>query len=407
MRKYLLTSCVTLLCLGFCFAATKNVSYAVIDSLVGKAEIQRAGTQTWEKTLKTDKVYNNDFIRASAKAFVRLSWADGSTSFIHENSQIMLTFYESGESNIISRHITVFYGAVFFVLKEILPKTLTKSYDVKIFTPTAVVSLRGTSLSVEVDDKSGASAIRVLNGAVMVRNILKNASTFLSAGFKTTVEMKTDPIIPKPILDEDITALKTWVPVPVVDHEMTVQRTRAGRDHDLIVGDLKEKIIITPFINSSKYDGSWKIQTDIAQMLADQLSSAHCVIEIADSATQDPIILGEKAKARFVVIGEITDFDIVQHAEIAATADEYREYYLARVRIAIQMVSVGDRKVVFDNVFSGDMRGSNVKSNSWQKIGKMSFNIKDPQFSKSILGSALTQVLEQSSEKLVKQMSME
>ncbi len=406
MNTPLLSLGAILLVFSLCRASGKD-SYATVDTLFGTVETQRAGSQKWKMVHRGDKVFNNDIVRAQAHSFVRLGWPDGSASFVHENTQILLAFYESDETNIISRHITVFYGAVYFVLKEILPKTFTKSYDVKIFTPTAVVSLRGTSLSVVVDNKSGNSTIEVINGSVMVRNIIKNASTYLSAGFKTTVSVASDPLVPQPLLDADISLLKSWVPLSVVEQEMSIQLARAEHDHDIIVGNLDRRIVVLPFVNSSKYHGPWKISSAIPRMLANRLTHTHCTVQMVDSTQVDPLVYGEKAKAKFVVTGEIQDFDITQNAEITVSADEYREYFLARVRLSVQLINVAQKKVVIDNLFSGDMRGPNVKDNSWQRIGRMTFSIADSSFSKSILGNALFQALDQSVDQLTRVVSPE
>jgi hypothetical protein len=319
---------------------------------------------------------------------------------MHENSQIMLAFYESSVTSIISRHITVMYGAVFFVIREILPKSLIKQYDTKIFTPTSVVSLRGTSFLIEVDNSSGSSTVKVINGTVLVRNILRNSSLFVSAGFKSTIEMAKDPSGPNALLDKEIDSIKEWVPVPVIEQEMAMQLAKASRDHDVIAGNLKDKILILPFANSSKYTGPWKIQAGFAKMLSEQLQHGHVTVEIADSTGHDPLAQGARSAARLVIVGEVQDFDIVQHAEITATADEYREYYVANVRISIQMINVADKRVVFENLYSADKRGANAKDNSWQRISKMAFSLGDQQFVKSILGIAVSQVIEQASEKL-------
>jgi FecR protein len=392
--------CLFFLVVAYCQAAESKNTFATIDSLTGKAEVQRAGTQSWQKAAVGEKLYNNDMIRVLDKSSARLGWPDQSASYMHENSQLMLAFYEGDVSTIISRHITVMYGAVFFVIREILPKSLIKQYDTKIFTPTAVVSLRGTSFLVEVDDASKSSTVKVIRGTVLVRNILKNTSVFVSAGFKTTVEITKDPSGPNALLDKEIDSLKQWVPVPVIDQEMALQLAKAGRDHDVITGGLKDKIIILPFANSSKYTGPWNIQSGIARMLSEQLKHGHLTIEVIDSAGQDPLVAGVRNNARFVVAGEVLDFDIVQHAEIAATADEYREYYMANVRISVQIVNVADKRVIFESQFSSDKTGANVKENSWQNISKMGFSLGDQQFVKSILGIAVSQVIEQVSEKL-------
>jgi hypothetical protein len=378
--------------------------YAIIDSLSGKAEVQRAGTQTWKPASAGDKLYTNDIIRALARSAVKLSWADGSCSYMHENSQIMLAMYESAETNVVSRHVTVFFGAVYFIVKEILPKGVFKD-DFKVYTPTAVVSLRGTSFSVEVDNKTGSSSIKVVNGTVLVRNIIKNVALFIAAGFQTRVEMKTDPIVPKPLLSPEIDTLKTWFPAGLIGKEMEAQLAKAGRDHTLIAGETRDKAVVMPFVNTSKYAGAWRIGTGLAQMLLSQLKNNRFAYEAADSSATDPLAAGEKQKARFVIVGEVKEFDIAQHAEIAATADEYREYYLARVRISVQLIAMADKKIIYENDFSGDSRGPNIKENSWQKIAKLPFDLANQQFAKSLLGIAVQQALGQSAEKLLNGMA--
>jgi hypothetical protein len=311
--------------------------------------------------------------------------------------------YDAPESNIVSTHLTILYGAVFFVVREILPKAITKVYDTKVYTPTAVVSVRGTSFAVEVDNKNGATSVKVTGGTVLVRNISMNVSSFICAGFQTLVELKTDPITSKLLLDQDIEYLKTWVPKPVIEQEIALQLTKAARDHQILGGGFKDKLLILPFENRSHYSGSWNVGPTIAGQLIDQLkqNNKNLEVEIGDTVAVDPIKLGEEKKARFVIIGNIEDFDVAQHAEITVAADSYSEYYVAKVRVRIQLINVAEKKLAFDNTFTGETRGKNVRENSWQKIGKLSFSLKDAQFSKSILGSSLQQVMDQSTEKII------
>ena len=65
------------------------------------------------------------------------------------------------------------------------------------------------------------------------------------------------------------------------------------------------------------------------------------------------------------------------------------------------MINVADKKMVFENTFSGETRGKNLRENSWRKIGKLALSLKDKQFSESILGSSLSEVMEQAADKLI------
>jgi len=48
------------------------------------------------------------------------------------------------------------------------------------------------------------------------------------------------------------------------------------------------------------------------------------------------------------------------------------------------LINVADKKMVFENTFSGETRGKNLRENSWRKIGKLALSLKDKQFSESI-----------------------
>jgi hypothetical protein len=65
------------------------------------------------------------------------------------------------------------------------------------------------------------------------------------------------------------------------------------------------------------------------------------------------------------------------------------------------LINVADKKMVFENTFSGETRGKNLRENSWQKIGKLALSLKYKQFSESILGTSLQEVMDQTTDKLI------
>ena len=98
---------------------------------------------------------------------------------------------------------------------------------------------------------------------------------------------------------------------------------------------------------------------------------------------------------------------MTQHAEITAAADEYKEFYVAKVRLRIQLIDVVEKKSTFDKIFVGETMGKNVNNNSWQKICTYTFTPKDSRFSKSILGSSTQQAVDQAVEEMVKRSHFE
>ena len=66
---------------------------ATVDSLTGAAEVQKSGQQQWRPIALGSKLGNNNIVRARDKSFLRISWPDGATSFVHANSQVLINLY--------------------------------------------------------------------------------------------------------------------------------------------------------------------------------------------------------------------------------------------------------------------------------------------------------------------------
>jgi hypothetical protein len=367
-----------------------------IDSLVGKAEVQRAGMLNWKIVTEGTKLYNNDVFRVLEKSHAKIVSSSGSMIYINEKSQILVNLAENRDQNILSNYITVFFGATFFVIKKMLPKKLTIQTHTKVYTPTAVMSIRGTAFTVDVEKKSGKTAVQVMNGTIVVKNIIRSISSFLSSPYKSTIEVNSDPAHPVPILENDITVLKSWVPEPVVDDIISHQLASRERERHIISGKYENKLIITAFPNASQYQGSWNIGKALAGELARYINSSQQQIKAAvfDSTWTDPLSVGTAKKSRFVITGVIEKFDIIQVASITTSADKYNEYYVAKVKIALQLIDVAEKKLVLEETIDGEVSGKNVKANSWQMIGDMKFKLHDSKFSRSILGQAIHQTIE-------------
>lgn len=378
-----------------CASEEPNV---VIDSLSGKAEVQRAGNSDWKVVREGVKLYNNDILRILDRSTARLEWENGSIMYVHANSQILINLYKDKTSNLISKHTTVFMGAVFFIIKKALPKGVFTLHDTKVFTPTAALAIRGTSFEVDVEKTVGKTDIKVLNGTILVGNILRKESIFLSAGYRTRVTMNNDPLVPEPILDEHIDSLKIWVPPPIVDSEMNRQIGSARRDHLIITGKLEDKLIVTPISNSSSYKGLWNISSKLSTFLANKIQQSFKDMSVLTTDKQDIDIVefGKKQKARFVLTGNIKDFEVIQRAEISAQADKYEELCVAKVGLHIQLIDVGNNKMIYESDITGEIAGKNLQENSWHSISKLPLDMKDKKFSATILAQAIDQAMDQS-----------
>ena len=99
--------------------------FAQIDSLSGKAEVQRAGKHNWQYISKGEKLYSNDVLHVLNKGMALLKWPDGSRSFVHKNSQVLINILQkSPEDNILS-HATIFFGTVYFVIRKTISQEIS------------------------------------------------------------------------------------------------------------------------------------------------------------------------------------------------------------------------------------------------------------------------------------------
>lgn len=384
--------------------------YVLIDSLKGKAEVQRAGQQRWALIGKDARLFNNDIIRVLDKSVVRLKWQNGSIIYVNASSQLLINLHKDTINNIFTNYATVFFGAVYFIVNKTLPKGVFTRQETRVYTPTAILAIRGTSFSVNVNKKNGFTRVGIINGTVLIKNILKTQSLFLSAGYQTKVAMNADPLFPEPLLEKEINALKAWVPPDVIIAEMSQQIAQAKADYSTITGKLEEKIVVVPFVNSSVYKGKWKLGENIASMLAENIklkNRVKCSAVPLSKKEADPIQIGLKEKARFIITGEITRFEIIKRAEITAAADKYSELSIAKVCLRLQLIDAAAKKEIYKNDFCQEVSGKNIEGNSWKYIGKLKFDLSDQAFTSSILGKALNYTLDQSTSHLSRHMGFD
>lgn len=378
-----------------------------LDSLSGTAEVQRAGTKGWALVKTGDMLKNNDVLRVMEKSMARLACSDGSVVYVREKSQILINTRHDEETKISSRHLTVFFGALFFVIEKALPKELANHRDTKVFTPTSVVAVRGTAFSVEVDPESGESVVEVLNGTVEVRSIGENARSFVGAAHTTSVAKGAKQVVPKPLFEEDVDQLRVWVPPEVIDREISEQLAKARSERTAISGKGRQKLVIVPFTDRSSYkeattEAKWDISTKLAWLVGQRLRRENRWLEVTVQHTDGskPLEVGAQQEADFVISGVINSFEIVPHAQISTQADTYREFLIARIKATVKLTDAGKGEELYAGTFTGEVSGKNRPQNTWKHIGTLALDMNQDEFAETILGQAINQALDKSAETL-------
>lgn len=367
-----------------------SISYAKssvsFDSLDGVVEIQRAGNVKWEYASKSSKLYHNDLVRIPDTGIALLKWPDGTRSFLHKKSQILVTLLEKKNSTDVVSNVTVMFGAAFFIVKKLLPKDRTE--EMKVYTPTAVLSIRGTSFLVDVDTVEKNTRVKMVNGLLMVKNISKNVSVLLGTPFQTEVTVDQNPVSPYAVLKSDFDSMKLWIPEPVIEEEIARQIENSTQNRIELSGDFQDQCLVAQFVNSSKYSGKWDIAQEFTRQLSSQLrrTLSKTVVMLVDTIVNDPHETAKSINARFCITGTIDKFDLVKHAAISTKGDEYRETVHARVTVTIKMHDFVLNKDIISQSFTSEIQGKNTAENSWDTFHKKVFNLGDTTFTKSIIG---------------------
>lgn len=370
--------------------ASDNIT-SIVDSLFGTAEIQRDSQIRWDFIKQGQKISNNDLIRTLQNSYVKIRFNDSTLLFAAQNTQFQLNFSAKDSLKNLLNHVTVYSGSVFFVVAQ---------NPIKIYAPP--VSLSPFNASFLLSLKPGnALEIKNIQGAFKVQNIKNSASIYLGAPYKTN--NSDNQFSRSAVLQEDIDSLKKWIPASTIDHAIEKQLNEARRAFAIISGGMENKCLITLFENKSEYNGKWDIGKNLPLFLAHrvQRSTKRVTSEVLDTVTSNPLNIAILKKARFLLTGEILTFDILQHAEISAQADEYRELRIARVKLQISLIETKRNGLLLRKTITGEIAQKRSKENSFDTVHKLPFDLQNETFTSSILGRAIMQNLDQVVESIV------
>lgn len=375
--------------------------FIIIDSLSGRAEVQRESSFKWQLVLPGEKLFNNDQLRSLQASHIRLKYGDSTRIFINHNSQLKVNLIKS-TSSIIS-HITLISGTAFFDVFNTSSKQLKNS--ISVYSPAVKASPLESSFLFSLQPNK-STEIQLLHGTLPVSKTIDGQNIFLGSPFKTTIGLNHDPFHQSALLQHEIDSLKAWIPPVVIDKIMEKQVIKWRRNFQILNGRLEDKCLITLLKNRSEYKGSWKIESNISRFLAWKLQSANRKTrsELFDSIVTDPIDLASTKKARFLITGEILSLNVLQHAEISAQADEYRESRIARVKLNISLIETQSADTLMSKTFTGEISQKRKNENSWESLQLLSFDLQDSTFSSSILGLAITLALDQAVETIIPKM---
>jgi hypothetical protein len=367
---------------------------AKINFLKGKVEIQREGENQWTFAKPDDNLYNNDAVRTYGASYASLGYADESKVLVDQESKVSLNSYYRPGERFKSSFFTAFYGAVFFVIKEMLPKR----YEHRVYTPTSVIAVRGTSFNVRVDKETGLTELKVLNGTVLLKNILNTSEKFINAGQQATVAVTKDPVKKDSISQPEISTIKTWISnidQDLIKAELDKQVFRAQRDKAVLSGTLEDKIMMVRLVNLTNFTYKpWDIEASLGRLLSDAIKNVTPQpVIFLDNNQEDPAYLAKKEKAKTVISGEIENFEITKTAGVTAEGDQYREYFKAKITVTLYVVRTIDNSLIKKITLQNEAMGPDTPQNDLTLVKKYSLSLSEKGVRESILGNVLEGLL--------------
>ena len=185
--------------LSICAATAK------VEMVIGKAEYRELSSAAWKELTINTQLSENHRIRTGKNSKITLILEDGSKLTL-KNLVVLDIKKLKATSEQKESSFKIFYGKV----KAVVKKLKRKKDKFTIFTPTAVVGVRGTTLGVSVRDEDKSKVV-VFSGEVEVKNRNEEieAAPVIVKSFETTViEKDKPPEKPKPA---DAKTFEEWV----------------------------------------------------------------------------------------------------------------------------------------------------------------------------------------------------
>ncbi len=352
-----------------------------IKAVAGRVEIRKAGQTGWALAGCNTVIANNDMLRTGPDGRAEVSHDDGSEVLLAPSSQILFNYAGStGNRRLATRYATAFFGAIYFVVREALPKPALY----RIYTPTAVLTIRGTRFGVTVDPVDGATLLEVTSGTVMAKNLIVPGEYYVKTGQRTRILLNQPALAPSLISAERNEELRKWV---------GEKRMRPARDKQQSRAALQQQtILVLPLGDFSGFQGPWNLSMDMANLVARALGAGSGFnVVVVDDRRFELDELAQLHNARRVVTGEVEVFELSRQVRMRATADRLSEKCTARIGLNLMVLDPSSQSLVQRLECTEELEMADC-AGDLKRLSKTPLDPADPVVAASALGKALDQV---------------
>jgi hypothetical protein len=191
------------------WSGSSDSSSAEITAYTGTVEVQSAGTDSWQSVDSADEISAGDELRTGQESTVVLNFPDESKTVMAPETELsvlrMTQSEEQGDQVVLLHQQT---GRTQNFVQPL--RSANSRFEIQ--TPSAMVSVRGTSFTVDVE-RDGTTRVAVSEGRVQVTG--QGVTVAVDPGEETEVEAGGTPSDPKAIPTAEPTATPTTgVPSP-------------------------------------------------------------------------------------------------------------------------------------------------------------------------------------------------
>ncbi|TET22736.1 MAG: hypothetical protein E3J78_02795 [Candidatus Cloacimonadota bacterium] len=201
-----------ILSVSFLYPDTQKVTLTYF-----KGEVSVFRKQTLAYTEINMRIYPGDSIVTADESSAEITYEDGSVSSILPNSILKIGQLKR-EQGLFTTRLKTWVGSILCKVTK-----LRKGDSFRVFTPTAVATVRGTVFEVAVNEKQETS-FNVLSGELLAKALIKDAKAYLLKGqFKYFVGAEGIPDVRK-LTEQEIKNLEERATMYIRDYIQEKQK---------------------------------------------------------------------------------------------------------------------------------------------------------------------------------------
>jgi hypothetical protein len=333
-------------------------------------------------------IENGDQLRTGESVTASLKTVSNASILLGERSRIRLETTSKKNTQLTS--VVLYSGSC--LLRT--PDENEKETVYNIQTLTAVIELRtGSSVAILVDTMAASTSVWVTCGNPLLRSVTPKKSISLKAGHHLFVDNGVPLPQPKELNEINLSNDLEWVnsiEQGALKKEFDRSRKADERKRAILALRLEGDIVFYKFRDMSHYMGVWDISTSLAYAGYNMLLKNDLPVKFVN-IDQDSVLPDTIAKkAGVIVSGTIHNFEFRKEDA----------FLIFNCEIGYQLISPTNKRILTEFRHIASDKIKETSGNTYKEITSLPFDIQNPSFAQTIVGSNLKTVILELNKKL-------